>query len=67
MDDFTQGIFYAAAILVTLNDEPTSAADILEQAGHINADCSDLDDAEKEAMRKLQDQDSRCCFTGLDS
>lgn len=67
MDDFTQGVFYAASILVTLNDQTTYAADILEQAGYLDADCSELDDSEKDAMRKLQEQDERCNFTGLDS
>lgn len=65
MDDFQQGVFYAAALLVTLRDEPTSAADILEQAGYLNADLSDLDDIEKEAMVKLQQSDDRCNFTGI--
>lgn len=66
MDDYTQGIFYAVAMLVALHDQPTSAADILEQAGHLTADCSELDDTEKDAMRSLMKQDNRCNFTGLD-
>lgn len=66
MNDFAQGVFYAAGLLVTAADQPTLALDILEQAGYLEMDCSDLDDTEKEAMRKLQATESRCNFTGLD-
>lgn len=65
MDEFAQGVFYAAAIVTTFCDQPSMAADIIEEAGYLDADCSDLDDTEKDAMRKLQTQDERCKFTGL--
>lgn len=66
MDDFAQGVFYAAGLLVTAADQPTMALDILEQAGYLGMDLSELDDTEKEAMRKLQAQEPRCDFTGLE-
>ena len=66
MDEFKEGVFWSVAQLVRLN-MPKIAADILEKAGYLNVDCSELlDKPEKAAMRKLQEQDSRCNFAGLD-
>ncbi|MBV7300233.1 hypothetical protein [Enterovibrio paralichthyis] len=65
MTEFDMGVFYAAALLVTQAGSPTYAADVLDEAGLLEADISELDDTEKEAMVKLQEQDSRCKFTGL--
>lgn len=65
MDDFQMGIFYAAALLVTLHDQPSMAADVLEQAGLLNANLDQLDDTEKDAMAILQKQEKRCEFLGV--
>ncbi|MGR5368509.1 hypothetical protein [Photobacterium damselae] len=65
MSDFELGIFYAAALLVTLHDEPTLAVDILNEAGLLSSDISELDATEMEAMIKLSKADSRCEFTGI--
>lgn len=64
IDDFEFGVFYSAALLVNM-DDPTLAADILEQAGYLNYDVTRLDSNEKEAMLILEKQDSRCNFIGL--
>lgn len=62
MNDFVQGVVYAVSMLVTLNDEPTLAADILEQAGYLDMDCRALDETEQQAMRQLEKLDARCQF-----
>ncbi|HAS7809047.1 TPA: hypothetical protein I7551_14145 [Vibrio cholerae] len=54
LNQFSQGVIYAAAILVNYHNDCQTAADVLEQAGLLNSDCSSLDDYEKQAMRKLQ-------------
>ena len=66
MNEFNQGIFYAAALLVTFVDQPTCAADILEQAGLLESDIRDLDDTEQRAMRALMTQEpNRVKLTGF--
>ncbi|EGR4074389.1 hypothetical protein DDO73_15120 [Vibrio cholerae] len=65
LNQFSQGVIYAAAILVNYHNDCQTAADVLEQAGLLNSDCSSLDDYEKQAMRKLQCEDNRCNFKGL--
>ena len=67
MTEFQEGVFYAAGLLVTLVDEPTSAADILGEAGLLEADISTLDETEQEAMKTLMKQESRAKFMGFTS
>lgn len=65
MNDFDQGVFYAAAIMVDFIDQPTMAADVLAEAGLLDSDISNLDDTEKNAMIKLSKYDDRCQFKGI--
>lgn len=44
-------VFYAAALLVFLHDQPGMAADILKEAGLETWDCSDMDEFEKSKLR----------------
>lgn len=68
MDEFSQGVFFAASVLVRIHDLPTEAADILNEAGLVKADVSSLDDYEKEAMRELvKSEGSRLNFIGLEA
>lgn len=65
LNDFQQGIFYAAVLLVEFMDQPTYAADILQEAGLLDADVSELDETEQLAMKKLMLDTSRAKFTGF--
>lgn len=66
LTQFDQGIFYAAALLVTFIDQPGYAADILEQGGFLDADVSSLDETEQLAMKSLMEQEPRRAkFTGF--
>ncbi|APB60995.1 TPA: hypothetical protein L4847_005605 [Pseudomonas aeruginosa] len=50
---FDHGVLYAAAQVVRLHDEPQVAADVLKQAGLAQADCSKLDEYDKESLRAV--------------
>lgn len=52
--EFEQGILTAAGLLVKLHDLPGPAADVLLSTGLGEADCSQLDDFDKENLRKIQ-------------
>ena len=66
MNQFQEGIFYSASLLVTFLDQPTYAADILEQSGLSEFDISVLDDTEKNSMLKLMEQEpNRIKLTGF--
>lgn len=58
MKDFNQGVFFAVAILVDIHNQPTMAKNILIEAGLEDADCSSLDDLEKNALRKLKSSEN---------
>lgn len=61
---FELGVFYAAAQVVRLHDEPQVAADVLKQAGLAQADCSKLDEYDKESLREVNKM-SGMGLTGL--
>lgn len=66
LNDFQQGVFYAAGLLVEWMDQPTYAADILKEAGLLESDVSELDETEQLAMKKLMQQEPRRAkFTGF--
>lgn len=66
LNDFQQGVFYAAGLLVEWLDNPVAAADILKEAGLLEADVAELDETEQLAMKKLMEQEpSRAKFTGF--
>jgi hypothetical protein len=54
MSEFNAGVLYAAGILVRLHDQPAVAASVINEAGLGEADCSGLDEFEKQSLRKLQ-------------
>lgn len=54
LSEFEQGVLYSASVLVAMHDEPVAAATILREAGLMNADCSGLDDFDKNNLRKIQ-------------
>jgi hypothetical protein len=53
--EFDHGALTAVSILMACFDEPTIAADVLVQMGLDTADCSGLDDYDKEHLRQLKD------------
>lgn len=55
LDEWGQGVMYAVAILMATADQPVDAAGILNEAGLLDADCSELDDFERKWLRKLRD------------
>lgn len=44
----------AASILISLHDLCVPAADIVSQLGLANADCAELDDFDKQNLKKIQ-------------
>lgn len=65
--EFEEGVFYAAAIIVNTHDSMVIACDLLREAGLFNSDVSSLDDYEKQALNKLNEQEPECGLTGFDS
>ena len=53
LNPWSEGVLMAASVLVATHDEPTLAATILKELGLSDADCSQLDDFDKESLRKL--------------
>ena len=64
MDSFHEGIIYSASLLVEFIDQPTYAADILEQAGLLDHDVSNMDECERYAMGKLMVTEHRVKMIG---
>lgn len=57
LSEYEQGVFYAAAIVIAVHNEPTIAATIIVNAGYQNHDVSDLDDYEKNELKKINNLD----------
>lgn len=53
LDPWSEGVLMAASVLVATHDQPTEAATILKELGLADADCSQLDDFDKESLRKV--------------
>lgn len=51
---FEQGVLMAASVLVSLHDQPGMAADIVREFGLHEADCSKLDNFDKQSLRRIQ-------------
>lgn len=51
---FEQGVLMAASVLVSLHDQPGMAADIVREFGLQEADCSKLDNFDKQNLRQIQ-------------
>jgi hypothetical protein len=56
LSDFGHGVLYAAAIVQATARMPTLAADILREAGLVNADCAELDDYDKQHLRVVNEE-----------
>nr|WKV20242.1 hypothetical protein [Vibrio parahaemolyticus] len=52
---------------VNTHDSMVIACDLLREAGLFNSDVSSLDDYEKQALKKLNEQEPECGLTGFDS
>ena len=65
MNQWEQGVLMAASVLIACHDQPTMAADVLHELGLSNADCSDLDDFDKENLRKAQGERGKIKLRGL--
>lgn len=58
----------AVSVLMATHDQPTMAANVLQELGLIKADCSELDEFDKENLRKVQQQSGcRLALRGLAS
>lgn len=64
LTDFEKGILTACAIIQATHDDPTVAADVIRESGLQDADCSGLDDFDKEYLKIIQEQE-RLNLTGL--
>ncbi|MVF24221.1 hypothetical protein EVC37_21820 [Methylocaldum sp. BRCS4] len=52
--EFNQGVLMAVSLIVATHDLPTVAADVLNEMGLYNADCTELSDFDKENLRRVQ-------------
>jgi len=59
MKKFDEGILFACALMNRLHDEPTIAGDTISESGLKDADCSKMDEFEKEQLRLIQDANHR--------
>lgn len=65
MDQWEQGVLMAAAILVAAHDQPGMAADVLHELGLGRADCSAMDEFDKQYLRKINGQRANVKLRGL--
>lgn len=56
LTEWQKGVFYAAAVIIDQADEPGYAGDIIRAAGLEGADCSTLDDYEKDKLREVKNR-----------
>lgn len=54
--EWEEGVLMAASVLQALHDEPVLAATIIRELGLASINCSELDDFDKENLRKIQEQ-----------
>jgi hypothetical protein len=54
LSDMEQGALMAVSILVALHDQPGIAADVVNELGLASADCSQLDDYDKQNLMQIQ-------------
>lgn len=63
MTEFDRGVLYAAGILAVLHNQPSMAADIIREAGLDGADCSSMDEYDKENLKLVDGKG--VCLKGL--
>ena len=51
--DFQEGVLFAVAMIIETHDQPVIAANVLRAAAMENADCSLMDDMEKENIKAV--------------
>ncbi|WP_324009758.1 hypothetical protein [Aeromonas dhakensis] len=56
LTEWQKEVFYAAAVLIDLADQPGYATEILSEAGLSGADCSGLDEYEKERLQSVKNR-----------
>lgn len=54
LTDTELGALMAVSIFIALHDQPGMAADVLNELGLAAADCSHLDDYDKQNLKKIQ-------------
>ncbi|AZQ13307.1 hypothetical protein [Shewanella khirikhana] len=54
LTEWQKGVLYAAAWMIEMTDQPGDAAELIISAGLEDADCSSLDDYEKERLREVK-------------
>lgn len=54
LTDTEQGALMAVSILISIHDQPSMAADVVNELGLAHADCSQLDDFDKQNLKKIQ-------------
>jgi hypothetical protein len=54
LSDFQQGALVAVSILIAMHDNPVAAADVVSELGLSEVDCTELDDYDKQNLKKIQ-------------
>ena len=54
LGEFEQGALMAVSLMMACHDQPSIAADVLNEMGLNDADCSGLDEYDKTNLRKVQ-------------
>jgi len=54
LSEFQQGALVAVSLLIGLHDQPVAAADVVSEMGLSDADCAELDDYDKNNLKKIQ-------------
>ena len=62
MTEFEQGVLMAASVLNSLFDQPTAAANVINELGCGGVDCSEMDDFDKTNLRLIS---ADCSFLNL--
>lgn len=66
-DEWEVGVLMAVSVLMSVFDEQTIAANVLNELGLSKADCSDLDEFDKSNLRRVQgEMGGRIALVGLD-
>ena len=54
LSEFQQGALVAVSLLIALHDDPVAAADVVGELGLSEADCTILEDYDKNNLKKIQ-------------
>ena len=53
MDEFTKGVLMSISVMYSLHRNGVECKDLAKNMGVIGADCSELDDFDKDSLRAL--------------